>query len=128
MAATKARQLSKIKEIGETLANMGYLTLDQQAKVLGLSRSTTWTLLRCSHKASGLSARVINQMLASPQLPQPVRAKIVEYLKDRLAGHHGHSGPQRQKFATRLSLKVQPTAFEIINELHSPDCPNNWHD
>jgi predicted DNA-binding transcriptional regulator AlpA len=128
MAAPKARQLSKIKAIGETLANMGYLTLDQQAKVLGLSRSTTWTLLRCSHKASGLSVRVINQMLASPQLPQPVRNKIVEYLKDRLAGHHGHSRPQLQKFATRLSLKVQPTAFERINELHSHNSPDAWSD
>jgi hypothetical protein len=84
------------------------------------ARSTTWTLLNCSHKASGLSARVINQMLTSAQLPQPARDKIVEYLKDRLAGHNGYSAPQCQKFAARLSLKVQPAAFEIIKSSMVP--------
>ena len=115
MALTKARQASKIREIGEALASVGYHTLDQQAKVLGLSRSTTWTLLKCSHKASGLSVRVVNQMLGAPQLPEPVRDKIVEYLEGRLAGLYGHSRPQCLKFAARLTLNAQSAAFNWIH-------------
>ena len=41
----KARQRSKIREIGDALVTSGFSTLDEQAKVLGLCRSTVWTLL-----------------------------------------------------------------------------------
>ena len=42
----KARQASKIREIGDTLIALGYLALDEQAKALGLARSTAWTILQ----------------------------------------------------------------------------------
>jgi hypothetical protein len=73
----KARQTSKIRELGEALVASGLRTLDEQAKALGLPRSTTWTILRANHKASGLSATVINQTLSAPQLPPLVRATIL---------------------------------------------------
>src|SRR5262249_61459278 len=37
----KLRQASKIREIGHTLVDVGFPTLDMQARSLGLSRSTT---------------------------------------------------------------------------------------
>ena len=40
----KARQASKIAEIGEALRAAGMLTLPAQVKVLGLRRSTAYTL------------------------------------------------------------------------------------
>ena len=45
----KARQASKIREIGDALIALGYLVLDEQAKALGLVRSTAWTILQANH-------------------------------------------------------------------------------
>ena len=59
----KARQTAKIREIGDALRLAGYVGLDAQAAVLGLSRSTAWSILQASHKTSGLTASVINRML-----------------------------------------------------------------
>src|SRR5437870_3903816 len=65
-ARMKARQSSKIRELVEAVKSAGFSTLDEQAKALGLSRSTAWTIRKTSHKASGLSASIINRMLAAP--------------------------------------------------------------
>jgi len=54
VAEMKARQAAKIRELGHALVDSGFMTLDEQAKALGLARSTTWTILRASHKGSGL--------------------------------------------------------------------------
>jgi hypothetical protein len=103
----KARQASKIKEVGDVLVAAGFVTLDGQAVALGIARSTTWTILRCNHKASGISATIINRMLMSPRLPPLVRAKILEYIQEKAAGLHGHSPTQLRRFRARLS--IQPT-------------------
>ena len=96
----KARQASKIREIGDALIALGYLALDEQAKALGLARSTAWTILQANHKSSGLSATVINRMLAAPQLPTLVRA-ILEYIDEKVAGLYGHSKLQLRRFTAR---------------------------
>jgi hypothetical protein len=101
----KARQASKIKELGDALVAAGFCTLDRQASALGLSRSTTWTVLRAHHKHSGLSATIIKQMLQAPQLPPLVRTKIVEYINEKTSGLYGHREIQRRKFANRLALE-----------------------
>src|SRR3974390_2008672 len=102
----KARQSAKIKEIGVALASLGYTGLDVQAKALGLSRSTTWTILHANHKSSGLSAKVINPMFAAPNLPALVRTKILEYAEEKVDGRYGHSNVARHKFATLLSVDL----------------------
>jgi len=113
-ADMKARQSSKIRELGEALIALGFLTLDQQAKALGLARSTTWTLLQANHKGSGLSATVINRMLTAPQLPPLVRATLLEYIDEKAAGLYGHSKLQLRRFSARLSEKVyRPPPKEI---------------
>jgi hypothetical protein len=100
----RARQFSKIEELVEAVKSAGFLTLDEQAKALGLSRSTAWTIRKASHKASGLSASIINRMLAAPELPRPARNKILEYVEEKTAGLYGGSRSQRRKFAARLSI------------------------
>ena len=75
LADVKARQSSKIREIGEALVTTGLVSLDAQAKVLGLPRSTAWTILSAEHKSTGISARIVSRMLSSERLPQLVRAK-----------------------------------------------------
>jgi predicted DNA-binding transcriptional regulator AlpA len=99
---TKARQSSQIRQIGEALRAAGYLRLDEQARALGLSRSTTWTLLRGNHKGSGLTASVISRMLQAPGLPPAVRAKILEYVGAKSAGQYGHSSAQLRRFGSGL--------------------------
>src|SRR5882724_10749798 len=107
MVEFKARQSAKIREVGEALIADGFCALDQQAKVLGLSRSTTWTILKASHKSSGLSAAIINRMLAAPQLPPRVRLKIYEYLQEKGAGHYGDNERKIVKFTARISTDIK---------------------
>jgi hypothetical protein len=107
-ATMKARQSSKIRELAEAVEAAGFLTLDEQAKVLGVPRSTAWTIRRASHKASGLSASIINRMLAAPELPLIVRAKILEYIQEKATGLYGGSHSQRRRFTARLSLEKLP--------------------
>jgi hypothetical protein len=101
-AGMKARQSSKIREIAEALKSAGSFTLHEQAKALGLSRSTAWTIRKASHKASGLSASIINRMLAAPELPPLARTKILEYVEEKAAGLYGGSRSQRRNFAAQL--------------------------
>ena len=116
-ARMKARQSSKIRELAEAVKSAGFLTLDEQAKALGLSRSTAWTIRKASHKASGLSASIINRMLAAPELPPLARTKILEYVEEKAAGLYGGSRSQRRKFAARLSIEKLPVCGEIESTL-----------
>lgn len=103
----KTLQASKIREIGEALTSAGLVTLDQQAEALGLCRSTTWAILQAEHKNSGLSATVINLMLASPRLPVPVRSRLMEYIEEKASGRYGHNPVQLRKFAERLASSMR---------------------
>jgi hypothetical protein len=100
----KARQSSKIREIGEALITAGIVSLDAQAKAFGLPRSTAWTILSAEHKGTGISARIICRMLNSEPLPPLVRAKIVEYAKEKAAGIYGGTEMQHRRFASKLKL------------------------
>jgi len=101
----KVKQAVKIQEIGAALVASGIAGLDNQASALGLSRSTTWTILKGNHKASGLSATVVNRILAAPKLPALVRAKVLEYVADKAAGRYGHGDVLRRKFVNSLSVR-----------------------
>jgi len=102
LADVKARQSSKIREIGEALITAGFVSLNAQAKVFGLPRSTAWTILSAEHKGTGISARIICRMLNSEPLPPLVRAKIVEYAKEKAAGIYGGTEMQHRRFASKL--------------------------
>jgi hypothetical protein len=95
----KAQQSSKIKEIGEALVAAGFRALDEQAEVPGLPRSTTWTIVKCNRKHTGLSAGTLNRILTAPRLPPIVRAKIHEYVWEKAAGLYGDSGTRLCKFS-----------------------------
>ena len=99
----KQRQSIKIRSIGNTLIEAGLITVADQAKALGLPRSTAWTMLRSTHKASGLTAATINRMLNSPRLPLATRVKIIEYIKEKSEGLYGHSPAQLRKFNCHIA-------------------------
>lgn len=109
-AALKAQQAIKIKELRGSLAQAGFATLDEQARALGLARSTTWTLMRGAHKCSGLSAAIIKRMLVSPNLPMQARQVLREYIEARLAGDYGHSRERLQAFRSELA-SLQASGF-----------------
>ena len=98
----RERQNAKIGEIKNTLAAAGVITLDKQAEALGLSRSTAWHLLNGKHKGSGISATVINRMLAAPRLPPGVRLTILEYIAEKVAGRFGDTKLRLSKFKARI--------------------------
>jgi hypothetical protein len=98
----KARQASRIRELASALAADGLVTLGEQARALGLSRSSAWAVLKANHKASGLAAGTINQMLSSPALPPRARVTILTYVEEKLAGLYGHNKTQLRRFAARF--------------------------
>jgi hypothetical protein len=111
---------SKIRAIGDALIAAGFVSLDKQATTLGLSRSTTWTILRGNHKTSGLSVAIINRMLNAPRLPPVVRAAILDYVDGKVAGSYGHSKRQLHQFAARVGTREFPTVetagFKALDE------------
>ena len=127
---SRALQAEKIREVGEALASSGLVTLDEQAEALGLCRSTTWTILQANHKNSGLSATVLNIMLNSPRLPPAVRAKILEYVEEKIAGRYGHGRLQLSRFAKRLQAsKHAARSKQVVVELRvAPRYPANRND
>jgi hypothetical protein len=98
----KTKQASKIAAIRETLNCCGYDTLNKQAEILRLSRSTAWHLLNGTYKASGLSAGMIKRILSSPTLPDRTREVVQEYVREKLSGMYGHNGVQLKRFRTHL--------------------------
>jgi hypothetical protein len=106
MLVMKARQSAKMREIADALCAAGFLGLDAQAEILGISRSTAWTILRGSHKSTGISPAIIGRMLGTAALPTAVRSKIVEYANEKAAGSYGHNQLQRQRFIDALREKA----------------------
>ena len=103
----KERQRSKIAEIRAALVEAGCVALNGQASVLGLSRSTAWSILNPTHKSSGLSARTISRILRSPRLPSRVRQKIAEYIQEKVEGLYGHTKRRRREFAEELRAALR---------------------
>src|SRR5262245_12648745 len=121
----KARQAAKIRELWESVRTAGFRTVDEQAKVLGLSRSTTWTLRRANHKASGLSVSILNRMLSAPELPSVARTKILEYIEEKAAGLYGGSVNQLRRFAERVAVEPATTSTTALGDDTTAD-ESNW--
>jgi hypothetical protein len=73
----------RLQDISEALTKSGYTKLDQQAKALGLCRSTAWTIMKTKHKLGRLSFKTTNSMLANPETPPAVRTLVEKYLSER---------------------------------------------
>jgi hypothetical protein len=106
-AAMRARQCHKIGELKAVLIAYGFSTVNKQAAVLGLSRSSAWKVLQSDYKQSGLSATTINRMLASPGLPIDARIVIEDYVRERLRGAYGHPAKRLKYFRSRLRWQTE---------------------
>jgi len=99
----KMRQTRKIAEIGEALRAAGILSLNAQAAVLGLTRSTTYTVVCAEHKSTGLSAKIISQTLRSPCCPYLFELKSRNMPKKRPLRLYGSTKRQQRQFLSRLA-------------------------
>ena len=73
-----------LQQIREALIKSGHSKLDQQAKALGVHRSTAWTIVKAKHKLGRLNAQTTRRILANPDTPPDVRSVIQKYLAERL--------------------------------------------
>ena len=120
----KTRQSARIRELGQALISSGFTSLDEQASVLGLPRSTAWTVLKGTHKCSGIAAGTINRMLEGPGLPPLVRNKIHEYVAEKCAGVYGGNKARLARFRARLAT-IYP--FKIPSDAGESDGPSSIH-
>jgi hypothetical protein len=81
--AARRNYAVRLQDISEALVACGYTRLDRQAKALGISRSTTWTIIKTKHKLGRLSTKTTKRILANPNTPPPVRTVIQQYLAER---------------------------------------------
>jgi hypothetical protein len=95
-------QSQRIRELRLALIEAGCVSLDQQAAVLGLSRSTTWAILRGNPTCTGLPPALIARMLRAPKLPQAARAVLMNYVSEKSQGAYGHSDVQRERLTAQL--------------------------
>jgi plasmid maintenance system antidote protein VapI len=72
-----------LERISKALIASGYVSLDEQAKALGLHRNTAWTIVKNKHKLGRLSAKTIKRILTNPGTPPSVRAVIQQYLSKK---------------------------------------------
>jgi hypothetical protein len=71
-----------IQLLADALIKDGFLSLDQQAKALGLHRSTTWTIMKTKHKLGMLNNKTVRNILAHSDTPASVRM-IIHTMLDR---------------------------------------------
>jgi hypothetical protein len=67
-------------EATHALTSAGYFSLDEQAKALGLHRSTAWTIIKKKHKLGRLNRQTAQRILENPDTPLSVRAIVQKAL------------------------------------------------
>jgi Mn-dependent DtxR family transcriptional regulator len=73
----------ELSRISQALISSGYTSLDEQAKALGVNRSTAWMIIKSKHKLGRLSAKTIDRILSNPQTPPAVRTVMQQYMTKR---------------------------------------------
>ena len=81
--SSRLRQTTTVEQIADALIADGYTSLDQQAKALGIHRSTAWTIIKTKHKLGRLNVKTTQKILANPETPPAVRTVVEKYLIER---------------------------------------------
>src|SRR3569833_2661251 len=68
-----------LSAITDALVQSGYRSLDAQARALGISRSTAWSIISGKHKRGRLHVNTTVKILTNPALPMQVRAAVEAY-------------------------------------------------
>jgi hypothetical protein len=102
LALLRAKQAETLRALRRALIANGIDSVEDQARVLGLPRSTTWFILQSNHKWRGLNAAQVVRMLQSQRLPEEARRVVIRYVVERVEGAYGHTQVMRRKFVARL--------------------------
>jgi hypothetical protein len=78
----RARKIA-IQPIANAVIEAGFTSLDAQAKALGVSRSTAWTIMKAKHKLGRLNSKTARCIVANPNTPASVRELVQIMLDDR---------------------------------------------
>jgi hypothetical protein len=100
----------ELERISEALISSGCTSLDEQAKALGLCRSTVWTITKSKHKLGRLSAKTINRILENPKTPKSVRTLVEQYKSQRLVVAHGKAKQRLKRLSKVVSGNKKRTA------------------
>jgi len=73
----------ELGRISQALISSGYTSLDEQARALGVHRSTAWVIINNKHKLGRLSAKTIDRILGNPKTPLAVRMVVQQYVAKR---------------------------------------------
>jgi hypothetical protein len=94
-----------IPELRAALDAVGADTLAVRARVLGIGRSTCFSIFYDnSRKGRGISARVLVRMLRSPHLPASAREAVVQYATAKARNYQIERN--RRKFVAKLRLDL----------------------
>jgi hypothetical protein len=77
------RRRTSIQQVVNALVAAGHVSLDEQAKALGVHRNTAWTIVKNKHKLARLLAKTTSRILANPETPPTLRAVVLRYLTER---------------------------------------------
>lgn len=102
LASLRAKQAETFRALRLALIANGIDSINEQARVLCLPRSTAWFVLQSNHKWRGLNAAQVVRMLRSQCLPEDVRRVVLRYVHERAQGTYGHTEVMRRKFVLRL--------------------------
>jgi hypothetical protein len=119
-------QQSRILEISEILSRYGHRTVDQQARILNLPRSTAWTILRPTHKYSGLSVGVLLRMLNSAELPPEARQKVLDYLHEKAEGRFGSNRNCQRRFKIKAKQLGLIASCSIPEQTVAGESLESW--
>ena len=63
---SSVRRTIPVQRIADALVEAGYISLDQQARALGVHRATAWTIMRTKHKLGYLNGKTAERMNVQP--------------------------------------------------------------
>ena len=105
---SSARRTIPVQHIAHALVEAGYISLDQQARALGIHRATTWTIMRTKHKLGYLNAKTAERMLANPELPPCIRDVLHRYATEK---------PMQERCSKKRVTQAADHACERSNEV-----------
>jgi hypothetical protein len=79
----RPRYTVTLQNISEALIAAGFVSLDEQAKALGIHRATAWTIIKHKHKLDRLQRETVARILANPGTPRSVRSVVEQYAAER---------------------------------------------
>jgi hypothetical protein len=85
----------ELDRISEALIASGHISLDEQAKALGLCRSTAWVIIKKKYKFGRLNTKTIDRILSNTQTPPAVRMLVEQYVAKRSGRKRRASSLQR---------------------------------